>query len=288
MNNSAFPIFPQQQLVLSNGCAISYIDEGDQAAPCILFLHGLATSASSWSLNISGLKNHFRCIAVDLPGNGHSGRGDYKYGMQFFAGCIYEFITALGLSELTICGHSMGGQVAMTLLIHAPETAERLILCAAAGLEQFSVFERSMYRSAMGFLDLFSSEEMSLKKTIYSSFYQQPQQADPLIRELIDTLHQYPVSQYRKMMEACVNSMLEEPVYNRLGDIVQPTLVLFGERDALIPNKLIHPMTTRQLAIDAIRQMPAARLEMIPQCGHFLQIEKADTVNRLIREFLDR
>jgi pimeloyl-ACP methyl ester carboxylesterase len=88
------------------------------------------------------------------------------------------------------------------------------------------------------------------------------------------------------MIDACINAMLHEPVYEVLNTIQQPTLVLFGERDALIPNRLIHPVTTRQIALQGIQRLPNARLEMIERCGHFLQIEKADEVNELIASFL--
>lgn len=281
-----FTPFVQQQILLSNGCMVSYIDEGPQQAPCILFIHGLATSARSWALNIGELSRSFRCIALDLPGNGYSAKGDYPYGMQFYAGCIYDFIQLLQLEQVTLCGHSMGGQVAMTMLINAPDAAERLVLCAPAGFEQFTLLEQQLYRSALGFFDFFTTEEDSLRKSIYSSFFQNPRQADMLVAELVQVLRDYPVALYRRMLDACVNSMLNEPVYSRLRELLQPSLVLFGERDALIPNRLIHPYTTRQLALDAVAYMPDARLELLPQCGHFLQWEKAAEVNRLIREFL--
>lgn len=279
-------IYPRQRLQLSNGCTVSYIDEGSKTAPCILFIHGLANSAMSWARNIEGLSRHFRCVAIDLPGNGYSDKEDLPYSMQFFAACVYDMIRLLDLRNLCICGHSMGGQVAMTLLINAPDAAERLVLCAPAGFEQFSALEQQFYRSAVGLFDFFSTEEQSLKKSIYSSFFQQPQQADPLIEELTQIIRQYPGVLYRRMLDKCVNAMLNEPVYNQIKDITQPALVLFGERDALIPNRLIHPVTTRHLAAAAVSLMPDAKLEMIPQCGHFLQWEKADTVNHLIKDFL--
>jgi pimeloyl-ACP methyl ester carboxylesterase len=88
------------------------------------------------------------------------------------------------------------------------------------------------------------------------------------------------------MIEACISSMLNEPVLPRLHEIQVPVLVMFGERDALIPNKLIHPVTTRSIAEAAVKKMPHATLEMLPQCGHFLQWEKAKEVNTFIHHFI--
>lgn len=64
---------------------MNYIDEGE--GDTFLFIHGLATYALSWRRNIDELKKSYRCIAVDLPGNGLSDRADYPYGISFFC-CI--------------------------------------------------------------------------------------------------------------------------------------------------------------------------------------------------------
>lgn len=89
------------------------------------------------------------------------------------------------------------------------------------------------------------------------------------------------------MIDACVAGMLNEPVFDRLHLIKQPTLVMYGERDALIPNKLLHPVSTRKIAEAGVAQMPDATLHMIPQCGHFLQWEKADIANSYIKDFVN-
>jgi Predicted hydrolases or acyltransferases (alpha/beta hydrolase superfamily) len=277
--------FPIHNIQLGNGCNITYVDEG-KGPQTILFIHGLANYSMSWRKNIAALQSKFRCIAVDLPGNGFSDRGNFPYSISFFAACIYEMIERLRLNNLCIVGHSMGGQIAIRLLADHPDCAEKLVLCAPAGFETFTSFEKGMYHSAIGFFDMFSTEENSLRKSIYSSFYQQPSQGDDLIQELVDIMKAYPSRVYRNMIDACINAMLHEPVYEVLNTIQQPTLVLFGERDALIPNRLIHPVTTRQIALQGIQRLPNARLEMIERCGHFLQIEKADEVNELIASFI--
>lgn len=89
------------------------------------------------------------------------------------------------------------------------------------------------------------------------------------------------------MIEACVNGMLEEPVFDWLHTIAQPTLILYGERDALIPNRLIHPTTTQSIAQRGASQMQRSTLHMLPRCGHFLQLEQPGTVNDYIRDFVD-
>ncbi len=268
-----------------NGCEIAYVDEG-AGAQTILWVHGLATYSMSWKKNIEKLKHKYRCIAIDLPGNGLSGKGDYPYDMPFFAHTLVDFIGRLGLKNVCIAGHSMGGQIAMSAVLAAPSCADKLVLCAPAGFETFNAMESTGYRSAISFFDMFSTEENSLRHTVHASFFQHTHQADGMINELIALMKTYPRSAYKKMIDACIKGMLHSDVFEHLGEIKQPTLVLFGERDGLIPNRLIHPVTTRQIALDGVNRMQNATLEMIPQCGHFLQIEKADKTNDLISTWL--
>lgn len=270
---------------LSNGCKVAYIDEG-RGDEVLLFVHGLATYAQSWSLNIEQLKDHYRCIAIDLPGNGHSDGGDYPYGINFYSGCAFDFIQQLGLNKVVPVGHSMGGQIVLNLVINYPSICNKLVLCAPAGFETFTQMESTFYRTGVHFFDFFSTEENSLRKTIKTSFFNYPHVIDGMIQELVDIMKQQSLTQYRKMMDACVNGMLDEPVFDHLHEIQQPVLVMYGERDALIPNRLIHPTTTQSIAERGAAQMQQAVLKMVPKCGHFLQLEQPAVVNSYIKEFL--
>ncbi|RYD55669.1 MAG: alpha/beta hydrolase [Sphingobacteriales bacterium] len=278
--------FAIKYLQLSNGYKVAYVDEGAGDAT-ILFIHGLGNYAMVWKRQLEHLKKYYRCISIDLPGNGYSDRADFPFSMHFFAGCVYDLVQKLNLKNVCLAGHSMGGQVAITLLLNQPDAAEKLILCAPAGFETFSAFEKGLYTSTIQLADMFSSEENSLKQSIRSSFYKFPAYADEMINELVEIMKRYPMRNHRQMIDACINAMLNEPVFNRLHEVKQPTLVLFGERDALIPNRLIHPVSTRHIAEKGAEQMPNATLQMLSQCGHFLQMEKADYVNSYIRDFLD-
>lgn len=268
-----------------SNCNIAYIDEGS-GPKTLVFIHGLAMFAPCWKKNIDELKKYYRCIAIDLPGNGLSSRGNYAYGMAFFADTINEFIQQLKLEHVCIIGHSMGGQIAITTIIRHSPCAEQLILCASAGFEQFSPFEKTIYQTSLHLVDMFSSEENSLRHMTEISFYKNPKQANELVNDLVKIMHAHPIKEYRKMIEGCILGMVNEPVYDKLHHILQPTLVIFGEHDRLIPNKLIHHITTRKMAEEGSHKIPAAKLKIIPDCGHFVQWEKPEEVNILINEFL--
>lgn len=277
--------YKTKSVELPGNCNITYIDEG-KGPQTLLFIHGLANYAPVWKKNIDYLKQYYRCIAIDLPGNGLSDKNEHKFSMEFFADSVFHFVQALALNNPTIAGHSMGGQIALTLALKYPDCTDRLVLCAPAGFEQFSPMEISMYHSALHLIDYISSDENNLRKTIENSFYHHPTQGESIVTELAGILKTYKPNYYKKMIDACITSMLQDSVYGKLSLVKQHTLVIFGKHDALIPNRLIHHLSTEKLAADAVKQMPDAKLYIIPDCGHFVQWEQADKVNELVVAFV--
>lgn len=276
--------FDTKTIRLKGTGTISYIDEG--TGQPILFIHGLANYALGWKKNIEDLKHHFRCIAIDLPGNGLSESGNFPYSIQYFASVINEFIEVLELEKTVLAGHSMGGQIAITALLQNPGAASRLILCAPAGFEIFSPLEAALYKTSLSMFSFFSSDENSLKKSVYSSFYKNIHQADGMIQDLISLMHRHPAHEYSEMVKACISGMMDEPVFNSLHLIRQPVQIIFGENDALIPARALHPISTSRLAELGAAEFQNASLHILPRCGHFVQWEKSEKVNELIRNFL--
>ncbi|MFZ0835242.1 MAG: alpha/beta fold hydrolase, partial [Mycobacterium sp.] len=99
------------QTMTLHGDRVAYHDEG--AGEVILLIHGVGGSSHSWRELIPMLSTKYRVIAPDLLGHGRSDkpRGDYSLGA--FAVWLRDFLDALGISKVTIVGHSFGGGVAL-------------------------------------------------------------------------------------------------------------------------------------------------------------------------------
>lgn len=284
MHNKQYSL-PTQYIDLPNNVKVAYIDQG-KGSQTLLFVHGLANYAMVWKKNIATLEKHYRCIAIDLPGNGLSDRHQHHFTMQFFADVVAHFIEELNLTNVCIVGHSMGGQIAMTSLLRHPNIAKKLVLLAPAGFEVFTAMDKTLYYSTIHLMDFLSSEENSLRTTIESSFYNQHKQGEEVISELIELMRGYKMGYYRRMIESCIKAMLEEPVLPKLATIELPTLIVFGKNDALIPNKLLHHTTTETIAQQGAAKLKNSTLTLLPQAGHFLQWEKPDEINELIKGFV--
>ncbi|MEZ4766618.1 MAG: alpha/beta hydrolase [Calditrichia bacterium] len=80
--------------------------------------------------------------------------------------------------------------------------------------------------------------------------------------------------------------MVDEPVFDYLGEISQPTLVIFGENDNLIPNPYLHGGKSASIGKIAEEKIPNSKLVMIENCGHFAQFEQPEAVNQTIVSFI--
>jgi pimeloyl-ACP methyl ester carboxylesterase len=82
--------------------------------------------------------------------------------------------------------------------------------------------------------------------------------------------------------------MLNDPVFEDLDAISQPTLVIFGDQDMLIPNRYFNPkLSTKAVGEIASAHIASVTVEFIKDAGHFVQFEKPSEVNLLIQQFVD-
>lgn len=281
--------YPVRQTELQNKIAISYIDEGEDGNYTFLFIHGLAGYIPIWKFQIDEFSKKFRCLAVDLPGNGMSPAGDYPYSVFFYAETLVRFIEKLQLKNVILCGHSMGGHISMILALRYPSLFKKIILIAPSGLETFSEAERLGMNNLMHFGNLFFSGYSQLEPTINQSFYKKNQYAGEMVNELKELINIGSVSAWNKMTMQLVRSMLNEQVGGFIKELQVPVLILFGKKDELIPNRFVHPyLTLDSILTNALNTIKDSEGEIIPAAGHFVQIEQYSIVNDRISGFINR
>ncbi len=279
--------FEVKKVTIHNGIDIAFCDEG-KGDKTILFIHGLANYYPVWKHQIDELKKSCRCIAIDLPGNGLSSRGDFPYTMFFYAECIVKFIEKMELKNVILCGHSMGGQIAIIISLRHPNLIDKMILVAPAGLEYFNQHEVMLMQHAMSFGDFFYADEFHLENTIKQSFYHSQNESSNIISDLKNILKNNKIKEWKDMSIASINGMLNEQVNQFLSTISTPTLIIFGDKDQLIPNKLIHfSETPESIAKSGTSLIPNSSYKMIKNAGHFVMIEKFKEVNQSMNDWIN-
>ncbi len=272
-------------LEIEPNISIAYCDEG-KGKDTLFFIHGLGNYIPVWQKNIDKLKENFRCIAIDLPGNGLSSGGDFPYSLAFYAGCVSKIINKLGLSNVTLCAHSLGGQIALELCLLKPKFINKLILIASSGIEHFSPHEKMLLNNLYSLGEMMSTSDFQIEQAIKSSFLYFPNSdGNKIISDLKALI--YNNKGYSTMIRKSIQAMLNENTSSKLKEITTKTMFLFGQNDILIPNKIIHPMSSVQQIIDfGCSQIPGSEKILIENAGHFVQFEQAETCNNAIKAFV--
>ncbi|WP_375490606.1 alpha/beta fold hydrolase [uncultured Jatrophihabitans sp.] len=121
--------------VRARGHLISYQEAGPQAGEPIVLLHGLASDSDTWDRAAGALAERgLRVLAIDLIGHGQSDKPRGTYLLDDFAVSLAAFLDALDVPAATLCGHSLGGAIAVHFGARFPDRVRRLILVSAGGL----------------------------------------------------------------------------------------------------------------------------------------------------------
>lgn len=286
MQDLQYP-YEVQYVELEAGNSVAYIDEG-KGNQTLVFIHGLGSYLPAWKRNIEQLKSQYRCVAIDLPGYGKSDKGDYDYSMKYFASTVAEVLEILKIDNATIVGHSMGGQIAMTMALYHTEVVENLVLVAPAGFETFHEGQKEWFKNTVTprLIKLTSAE--GIQTNLAYNFYDYPEEAKFMIEDRLAMRSAEDFEWYCYAIAESVAAMVNDPVFEYLDEIKAPTLVIFGKNDNLIPNRYLNPGPTIEIAQSGASQLSNATLKMINKCGHFAQFEKPEEVNQTIESFLSK
>lgn len=289
--NEQFPelkyAFEFSIVLIDENISIAYTDEGKgEDKEVLLFIHGLSSYIPAWSKLIPLLKNHFRCIAIDLPGYGKSSAGVHSGSMTFYADVISKLIKKLNLQNVCLVGHSMGGHISIATTLSYPQLIDRLILLAPAGFEIFTDDDKAWIKKNNSAELLTMLSEKQIRYNYEINFFIMPDDLEPMITDRIKMKSWKNHKDYCRIVSNSLNGLLDYPIFSRLSEISQPTLVLFGKNDRLIPNSVLHKsITPEKIASEGSKLIPNSTLTLIDECGHFLQFEKPDNVAKEIINF---
>ena len=267
-----------------NEYEIAYVDEGN-SENVLLFIHGLGSYLKAWDRNIPELKNHFRCIALDLPGYGKSSKQIHSGKCSFYVEILNAFISKLNLKNVSLVGHSMGGQIALAYAIKYPNQIVKLILAAPAGFETFNKDEIELIKKIISPEILFKTSDHQIRLNYQFNFFKMPAETEEMIGDRIAIKTDEDFFNHCTIVSNSLFGLLNAPVFDQLKQIKIPTLIFFGKDDLLIPNKSIHQTTTEEIASRGSSKIKNSKLVLLDECGHFVQYEKPDEFNAQLISF---
>jgi pimeloyl-ACP methyl ester carboxylesterase len=223
--------------------------------------------------------------APDLPGSPDSTRPTADYSPAFFERYVASFLDALGVERAAVIGNSLGGLVALRLALSDPARVNALVLVDAAGLGRaVSPALRLLAVPGYGKLAVAWSKtppgaiQRALGRAVL--LFAHPRRVPP--RWLKEQYRLGRTPGFLDAQLAAVRAQIglrgqREVLLDRLPHLAIPTLVVWGARDRVFP---------KSQAQDATARLREGSLELIPDCGHLMHVERADLFVAALERFL--
>jgi pimeloyl-ACP methyl ester carboxylesterase len=258
------------------GTRVHFRDQGRRDAPAVILLHGFGSSLHTWEGWAGLMAREFRVITLDLPGGGLSGpdpTGDYSDARSLEV--LASLMDELGVARASVIGNSMGGRIAWRFAAERPERVERLVLIAPDGFASPG-FEYGVAPEVPAVLRLMrhALPRSVLRMNLKAAFADPDSLSDTLVQRYHDLL--LAPGNRDALLDRMAQVMLEPPE-PLLARIEAPTLLVWGERDAMVP------VSNAQ---DYLAALPDARLVSFPDLGHVPQEEAPARSLEPVREFL--
>ena len=263
-------------VVMVDGLNVHYKDTGPKDAPVLLLLHGFGSSLQTWDFWAAQLDTQYRVIRLDLPGFGLTGPSPlHDYSESGDLAILTHFVDKLGLSSFSIIGHSMGGKMAWGLAAAEPDRVKALVLMAPDGFPETKDIGTKPYQlpAVMGVIK-FCLPKYLVRKSIEPAFFDASALSDSLVDRYYDMLRAPGVR--AAILERSDQTIYTDPV-PRLKKITAPTLLIWGEKDRMIPSSN---------AQSYANVLSSSKTVLLPNLGHLLQEEQAELGLAHVAEFL--
>jgi pyruvate dehydrogenase E2 component (dihydrolipoamide acetyltransferase) len=259
---------PAPETVAVEAGTLRFLRQGEEGEPLVL-LHGFGGDLNNWLFAGPALAAEHIVYTLDLPGHGGSSKDVGSGDLDSLLRAVSQFLDAQELSRVHLAGHSLGGLVAASLALGAPERVASLTLVASAGLG-----EEINPEYIEGFIA--AERRRDLKPVLELLF------ADPSLvtRQLVDDVLKYKrIDGVDEALRAIAGNFFADGrqsvlIADRLEELDVPLLVLWGSEDRVIP------------ASHAERAPERAEVHVLDGTGHSPHMEAAGDFNRVVEGFL--
>ena len=224
------------------------------SGPPVILLHGLSGSQGWWRYTMAELAREFSVVAPELVGFGRTSKPRVVPGLTELAEITAEWAAQMGIRTASVVGHSMGGQIAIHLAADHPELVSRLVLVAPAGIP------RELHTSALFRL---GAELIPPRRWGRLRFL-------PTIA--LDAARAGP-----RVLLIALQKLLADDVRPLLPRLTQPTLLIWGALDPLVP--LSHGEMMNEL-------LPDSRLVVLENAAHNPMVDRPAEFNEALLAFL--
>lgn len=222
----------------------------------VLILHGWASQVQRWQPLILGLESlGFKVLLPDLPG--FKKPLTRPYAIKDYSLWLKDYLKKQKITKVNLIGHSFGGQIAIHFTTHHPESVNRLVLIASAGIRNQFSLKRWL------FLPIAKIGKLIIKSPFFKKL-------------LYKTAREQDYFKASPMMKETLKIISREDQQQNLRRLKMKTLILWGDKDKYTPLK--QAKLTHNL-------IPQSTLQIFPGAGHNLPFVEVKTIGVLISNF---
>ncbi|MCI0394953.1 MAG: alpha/beta fold hydrolase [Chloroflexi bacterium] len=262
-----------------------YNRSGAGQAETILFLHGSGpgvTAWSNWQLALPFFDDKFDCLAPDLVGFGATEHPadpptTMRGWMRLWVDQCLALLDALDIGQAHLVGNSMGGAIALHLLMEAPQRFNRVVLMGSIGAPHtitpeidrlWGFYEDPSIQAFGNVIRWFVYDDAFLADRIESITKARFEAAmDPDVRRSFMAM--FPAPRQKVLDDLVVPALA-------LRRLAQPILLVHGRDDRIVP---------LETSLHLLQHLPNVQLHVFGQCSHWTQIEFASSFNQLLAQF---
>lgn len=270
--------------VLVNGFSINYLEAGS-GDPLVL-LHGGNIGWGQWYPNIKEFARNHKVYALDLPGAGRSQKIPFhKLNLENdLVTTVSKFIDHLSLTKFDLIGSSIGGWISLRLALKDQTKIKKLVVTDCIGFMDFMRFSDRII-SIKPLAKLLTKtvlrpnkNNLNIEKFLRDVFLDKNTYISP---EFIEYFYETMETSHNLLFISRLSSLKgvrkEFLLFNDLHKISTPTLIIWGEKDKLMPLEKNEPN---------FKRLPNVQVKIIKDAGHIPSIEKAGIFNQTVMEFL--
>ncbi len=277
-----------QRWVTVDGQPINTIELGPERSTGgqpVVFVHGLAGSWPNWLEQLPVFAREHRVLTLDLPGFGHSPMPAGSISISGYARLLDRLLGQLGIDAAAVVGNSMGGFIAAELAIAFPQRVERLVLVSAAGISTYD------YRPGLRVLPAMRRAERVLEASSAwvasksDTVVRRARLREAALNVVVRHPDRLPAALAAEQVRGAgkpgflpaLQTIFEYDFRERLPEIACPTLIVWGDRDRLVP--------LRDADVFA-ELIPNSRKVVFADTGHMSMLERPAAFNELLEGFL--
>lgn len=254
---------------------LHYMEAGE-GEPLIL-IHSVGQSLYTWRDVFDRLSQHYRTIALDLPGHGYSSRPEsFGYSVEDTAFAICAFMDAMGIESAHFLGFSLGSAPIMRIAADHPERVGRAVLLSPGGVTpDMPLAVRMIDSPILGFAASYLYNMHTCEKLLYDAVFDLTNITPDVVQEYYRTVSD---GASRRAVRMSLQYFNDEAVIASLRDVQTPVLILQGSEDKWHPAE-----AGAELYHAAMRN---AVFSVVRNAGHLIQEEKPERVLAALLEFI--